>query len=69
MIDGGLCPNCAEVTDGHHYHPSCCGHDTVEDQEPLFGHQLGGWCADCGSMVYLAPPEGEDGRTYWEVME
>jgi hypothetical protein len=66
--DVGICPDCEEVTDGHTFHPSCCPHFTVEDQESEGGHWRG-WCAECGGWVALMPPEDKDDKAYWEVME
>lgn len=63
-VDVGLCPDCNEIVDGHRYHPGCCPHDTVEDDEPGFG-TITGWCAGCGSHVYLSPPDEPDDKAYW----
>lgn len=69
--DGGirLCPECEEVTE-HRYHPDCCPHDEVEEDDGRdgAGGRLMYWCQDCWHEVVQTSPN-EDGETWWEVRD
>jgi hypothetical protein len=61
-----ICPDCGEiVADDHRYHPDCCPHSVIDDEESADGNLLG-WCSECGAQVILMPPDEKDGQAYWE---
>jgi len=65
--DTHLCPDCDEVVEGYQYHPGCCPHDEVteDDGRDGAGGRLRYFCQSCGSEVYAEP--NEDGGIDWVV--
>ena len=65
MGDTYLCGDCEERVDGHRWHPDCCPHDEVEEDDARdgAGGRLRYFCADCGAEVLAEP--NEDGGIDW----
>lgn len=69
MNDIGPCGLCREIVEGASFHPNCCDHEDVEEDDGRDGGggRLRYWCNDCDSEVTAFP--NEDGGLDWETVE
>jgi hypothetical protein len=63
--DTRLCADCDEVVDGYQFHPDCCPHDEVEEDDGRdgVGGRLRWFCESCGDELRAEP--NEDGGIDW----
>lgn len=68
MGDTSICQLCDELVEEYTYHPLCCPHDDVEEDDGRdgVGGRLRWFCRECGEEVIANEPN-EDGETWWEL--